>query len=121
VSVNFMCVNLTRKAIRLLLSAFLFCYLMVFTCEACGSSQNYNSDRGLRQHQLNCQEFLQADNEYNTVEDALEKYRGKLLRKKQKLKAQTASQMVSLTGSGVRDSLRFYSILIIHSRMHQWL
>jgi hypothetical protein len=47
---------------------------MVFACEACGSSFKYNSDRGLRQHQLNCEEFLQADNEASTVDDALEKY-----------------------------------------------
>jgi hypothetical protein len=89
---------------------------MVFTCEACGSSFKYNSDRGLRQHQLNCEEFLQADNEASTVDDALEKYRRKLQRKKHK----AALSEVSPTGSGVRDSF-FFSILIIHCRMHQWL
>jgi len=70
---------------------------MVFVCEACGSSFRYNSDRGLRQHQLNCEDFLQADNEVSTVDDALEKYRRKLQRKK--LKA--ALSEVSLTGSGI--------------------
>jgi hypothetical protein len=73
-------------------------FFMVFSCEACGSSFKYNSDRGLRQHQLNCEEFLQADNEASTVDDALEKYRRKLQRKKHK----AALSEVSLTGSGVR-------------------
>jgi hypothetical protein len=77
---------------------------MVFACEACGSSFKYNSDRGLRQHQLNCEEFLQADNEASTVDDALEKYRRKLQRKKHK----AALSEVSLTGSGVRDAFIFY-------------
>ena len=72
---------------------------MVFVCEACGSSFKYNSDRGLRQHQFNCEEFLQADNEASTVDDALEKYRRKLQRKKQK--AALSEVQVSLTGSGV--------------------
>ena len=75
---------------------------MVFACEACGSS--FNSDRGLRQHQLNCEEFLQADNEASTVDDALEKYRRKLKRKKRK----AALSEVSLTGSGVRENFIFY-------------
>lgn len=78
---------------------------MVFACEACGSSIKFNTDRGLRQHQLNCEEFLQADNEANTVDDALEKYRRKLQRKK--LKAALSGE-VSLTGSGVRDGFIFY-------------
>jgi hypothetical protein len=82
---------------------------MVFACEACGSSFKYNSDRGLRQHQLNCEEFLQADNEASTVDDALGKYRRKLQRKRLK-----ALSEVSLTGSGVRDGFIFISILIIH-------
>jgi hypothetical protein len=72
-------------------------FFMVFSCEACGSSFKYNSDRGLRQHQLNCEEFLLADNEASTVDDALDKYRRKLQRKKHK-----AVSEVSLTGSGVR-------------------
>jgi hypothetical protein len=72
-------------------------FFMVFACEACGSSFKYNSDRGLRQHQLNCEEFLQADNEASTVDDALEKYRRKLQRKKDK----AALSEVSLTGSVV--------------------
>ena len=79
-------------------------FFMVFACEACGSSFKYNSDRGLRQHQLNCEEFLQVDNEASTVDDALEKYRRKLQRKKDK----AALSEVSLTGSGVRDSFNFY-------------
>jgi hypothetical protein len=90
---------------------------MAFACEACGSSFKYNSDRGLRQHQLNCEEFLQADNEASTVDDALEKYRRKLQRKKDK----AALSEVSLTGSGVCYSSFFISILIIHCRMHPWL
>ena len=83
---------------------------MAFACEACGSSFKYNrdSDRGLRQHQLNCQEFFQADNEASTVtvddSDALEKYRRKLQRKKHK----AALSEVSLTGSGVRYSFILY-------------
>jgi hypothetical protein len=81
---------------------------MVFACEACGSSFKYNSDRGLRQHQFNCEEFLQADNEASTVDDALEKYRRKLQRKKHK--AALSHGEVSLTGlgSGVRYSFIFY-------------
>jgi hypothetical protein len=77
---------------------------MVYACEACGSSFKYNSDRGLRRHQLNCEEFLLADNEASTVEDALEKYRRKLKRKMHK----AALSEVSLTGSGVRDAFIFY-------------
>jgi len=77
---------------------------MVFACESCGSSFKYNSDRGLRQHQLNCEEFLQADNEASTVDDALEKYRRKLQRKK--LKA--AHSEVSPTSSGVCNSFILY-------------
>jgi hypothetical protein len=74
-------------------------------CEACGSSIEYNSDRGLRQHQLNCEEFLQADNEASTVDDALEKYRRKLQKKRQKA---ALSGKVSLTGSGVCYSFILY-------------
>jgi hypothetical protein len=94
-------------------------FFMAFACDACGSSSKYNSDRGLRQHQLNCEEFLQADNEASTVDDALEKYRSKLQRKKHKV---TLSE-VSLTGShgGVCYSSFVTSILIIHYRMHPWL
>ena len=83
-------------------------FIMVFVCEACGSS--FNSDRGLCRHQLNCEEFLLADNEASAVDDALEKYRHKLQRKKHKV----ALTEVSLTGSGVRDVFIFISILIIH-------
>ena len=85
---------------------------MVFACEACGSSFKYNSNRGLRQHQLNCEEFLQADNEAGTVDNALEKYRLKRQRKRHKVLSE-----VSLTGIGVRYSSFFISILIVHSRM----
>jgi hypothetical protein len=85
---------------------------MILACEACGSPHKYNSDRGLRQHQLNCQEFLQADSEASTIDDALEKYRRKLQRKKHKA---ALNETVPLTGSGVRDSFSFYSILIIES------
>jgi hypothetical protein len=94
-------------------------FFMAFACEACGSSFKYNSDRGLRQHQLNCEEFLQADNEASTVDDALEKYRRKLQRKKHK----AALNEVSLTGSHghVCYSSFFISILIIHCRMHPLL
>jgi hypothetical protein len=77
---------------------------MVFACEACGSSFNYNSDRGLRRHQLNCEEFLQADNEAGTVDNTLEKYRRKLQRKKQK----ASLSEVLLTGSRVCYSFVFY-------------
>jgi hypothetical protein len=86
-------INPSRKGLSI--AALLFS--MVFVCEACGSSFKYNSDRGLRQHQLNCEEFLQADNEASTVDDALEKYRRKVQRKKQK----AALSEVSLTVSGV--------------------
>ena len=95
------------------------CAIMVFACEACGSSFKYNSDRGLHQHQLNCEEFLQANNEASTVDDALEKYWRKLQIKKHKATLSEAS----LTGSGVSDAFNFYfiSILLIHCRMHPWL
>ena len=86
-------------------------FIMVFACESCGSS--FNGDRGLRQHQLNCEEFLLVDNEASTVDDALEKYRRKLQRKKHK----AALSEVSLTGSNVRDVsslLSLYSSFIIH-------
>ena len=86
-------------------------FFMVFACEACGGSSKYNSDRGLRQHQLNCVEFLQADNEASTVDDALEKYRRKLERKKHK----AALSEVPLTGSGVCYSF------ILHFFTHQSL
>jgi hypothetical protein len=75
---------------------------MVFACEACGSS--FNSDRGLRRHQLKCEEFLLADNEASTVDDALETYRRKLQRKKHK----AAPSEVSLTGNGVCYSFILY-------------
>ena len=81
---------------------------MVFVCEACGSSFKYNSDHGLRQHQLNCEEFLQADNEASTVDDALEKYRRKLQRKRQRKRQKAALSEVSLTGSGVCYSFILY-------------
>ena len=77
---------------------------MVFTCEACGSSFKYNSDRGLHQHQINCEEFLLADNEGSTVGEPFGEYRRKLQRKL--LKA-----AVSQTGSGVC----YYSILYFYT------
>ena len=83
---------------------------MVFACEAC--SFEYISDRGLRQHQLNCEEFLQADNEASTVDDALEKYRRKLQRKKHIAALSEVSE--SLTASGVRDLFILISIITIH-------
>jgi hypothetical protein len=89
---------------------------MVLVCEACGSSHQYNSDRGLRQHQLNCPEFLQADNEASTVDDALGKYRRKLQKRKHKLEAASLNETVPLTGSGVRNSFIFfilYSLFIL--------
>jgi hypothetical protein len=92
-------------------------FFMVFACEACGSSFKYNSNRGLRQHQLNCEEFLQADNEAGTVDNALEKYRLKRQKKKHKI----VLSEVSLTGVGVCFSSFFISILIVHCRMHPWL
>jgi hypothetical protein len=85
-------------------------FIMVFACEACGSS--FNSDRGRRRHQLKCEEFLLADNEASTVDDALEKYRRKLQRKKYKAALSEVSE--SLTGSGVCDLFILISILIIH-------
>jgi hypothetical protein len=85
---------------------------VVFACEACGSS--FNSDRGLRRHQLNCEEFLLAENEASTVDNALEKYR----RKRQRKQHKAAQSEVSVTGSGVRYSFIFISILIILCRMH---
>jgi len=86
------------------LSATAALLIMVFACEACGSSFKYNSDRGLRQHQLNCEEFLQADEVASTVDDALEKYR----RKRQRKKHKAAHCEVSVTGSGVRYSFPYY-------------
>jgi hypothetical protein len=79
-------------------------FIMVFACDACGSSFKYNSDCGLRRHQLNCQEFLLVNNEASPVDDALEKYRCEFQRKKQK----AALGEVSLTGSGVRDAFIFF-------------
>ena len=73
---------------------------MVFVCEACGISYKFKTERGLRQHQLHCEEFIQADIEEGTIDDALGKYLRKRERKKQK--AQAALSEVSLTGSGVR-------------------
>jgi hypothetical protein len=76
-------------------------FIMVF--DACGSSFKYNSDCGLRRHQLNCQEFHLAENEasHGTVDDALEE---------KKQKAAPSLGEVSLTGlgSGVRDAFIFY-------------
>ena len=66
------------------LSAAAVLFIMVFGCEACGSSFKYNNDRGLRWHQINCEEFLQADDVASTVDNALEKYRRKRKRKKHK-------------------------------------
>jgi uncharacterized protein YdaU (DUF1376 family) len=83
---------------------------MVFACEACESY--FNSDRGLRRHQLKCEESLLADNEASTVDDALGKYRRKLQRKKHKAALTEVSE--SLTGRGVRDLFILISILIIH-------
>ena len=83
---------------------------MVFACEACGSS--FNSDRGLRRHELNCEEFLLADNEASTVDDALEKYRRKLQRKRHKA-ALRSEVSLPVTASGVRDIFILISILII--------
>jgi hypothetical protein len=82
-------------------------FFMAFACEACGTSSKFNSDRGLRQHQLNCEEFLQADNEASTFDDALGKYRRKLQRKKHK----AALNQVPPTGSGVcySPTLYFYT------------
>jgi hypothetical protein len=81
---------------------------MIFACEACGSS--FNSDRGLHQHQFNCEEFLEADNEASTVDDALEKYRRKLQRKKHK----AALIEVPLTASGVRGPEAFIFYFYTH-------
>ena len=92
---------------------------MVFACEACGSSFKYNSDRGLHQHQLNCEEFLQANNEASTVDDALDKYRCKLQRKRHKAALSKVSE--SLTGVCYSSFLISQAILIIHCRMHPWL
>ena len=89
-------------------------FIMVFACEACGNS--FNSDRGRLRHQSKCEEFLLADNEASTVDDALEKYRRKLQRKKHKAAPSLSkvSNSESLTGSGVRDFFILISILIIH-------
>jgi hypothetical protein len=96
--------------------------IMDLVCEACGSSHKYSSDRGLRQHQLNCQEFLLADNEASTVDDALAKYQRKLQRRKRKLEAASdPNEAVPLTGSDVHGSFNFYSTsILIHSRMDPW-
>ena len=85
-------------------------FIMIFACEACGSS--FNGDRGLSRHQLNCEEFLLADNEASTVDDALEKYRRKLQRKRHKA-AFRSEVSLPVTASGVRDIFILISILII--------
>ena len=92
------------------LSIVVVLFVMVFACEACGSS--FNSDRGRLRHQLQCEDFLLADNEASTVDDALEKYRCKLQRKKHKAALSEVSE--SLTGGVVRDLFFLISILIIH-------
>jgi hypothetical protein len=56
---------------------------MVLVCKACESLHEYN-DRGLRQHQLHCEEYIQADSKASTVENALEIYQRKLERRKKK-------------------------------------
>jgi hypothetical protein len=83
---------------------------MVFACEACGSS--FSSDRGVRRHQMKCEVFLLADNEASTVDDALEKYRRKLERKKH-IVAALSEVSESLTGIDVRDLFILISILTI--------
>ena len=83
---------------------------MVFACEACGSF--FNSDRGLRRHQIKCEVFLMDDNEASTVDDALEKYRRKLQRKKHIAALSEVSE--SLTASGVRDLFILIFIITIH-------
>ena len=83
---------------------------MVFACEACGSS--FNSDRGLRRHQIKCEVFLMDDNEASTVDDALEIYRRKLQRKKHIAALSEVSE--SLTASGVRNPFILISIITIH-------
>ena len=75
---------------------------MVFAYEACGNS--FNGDRGLHRHQWNCEEFLLADNEASTVDDALEKYQHKLQRKKRKA---ALSVTTYVTLSSQREFSRF--------------
>jgi hypothetical protein len=82
---------------------------MVFACEACGGS--FSSDHGLRRHQMKCEVFLLADNEASTVDDALEKYRRKLERKKHIAALSEVSE--SLTGIDVRDLFILISKLTI--------
>jgi hypothetical protein len=53
-----------------------------------------------------------ADNEASTVDDALEKYRRKLQRKRHIAALSEVSE--SLTGSGVRDHFILISIITIH-------
>lgn len=77
---------------------------MAFTCEACSSE--YNSDRGLRRHQIKCEDFLLADSEASTIDDALEKYQ--LKRKRKRDKAAQSEVSVSGSASGVRFSFIFY-------------
>ena len=84
---------------------------MVFECEACGSTFKFTSDRGLRQHQLSCEELLHADNEASTVDNALEKYRHKLERKK--LKAGLSEAL--LTESSVCYIFFFFILYTNHS------
>lgn len=54
-------------------------------CESCG--HEYTTERGLRQHQTSCEEFLCDDNAANAVENALERYLLKKARTKHKAKA----------------------------------
>ena len=70
---------------------------------------------------MKCEVFLLADNEASTVDDALEKYRRKLERKKH-IVAALSEVSESLTGIDVRDLFILISILTIdHCRMHSWL
>ena len=61
---------------------------------------------------MKCEVFLLADNEASTVDDALEKYRRKLERKKH-IVAALSEVSESLTGIDVRDLFILISILTI--------
>jgi hypothetical protein len=60
---------------------------------------------------MKCEVFLLADNEASTVDDALEKHRRKLERKKHIAAFSEVSE--SLTGIDVRDLFILISILTI--------
>jgi len=75
---------------------------MVFCCQPCGSE--YETSRGLDQHQRHCEEFLQVDSSASVVDNALEKYAQRKARKKRKLNAVATEPVIDDDMPGVEVS-----------------